>query len=54
MGFTEKQAIRDLRKVALTMSHNYNTPVDYWLRMPLDDLEEWLDAANEMEGEGEK
>ena len=38
-------------QASLSMASVYHTPVDYWLSVPLLELQEWADVAREMSEE---
>lgn len=35
-----------LRRTAMVLAQNNYTPVDYWLRLPLKELSEWVETNN--------
>lgn len=49
IGGEDEDSIADiLRKLALGMSSNFHSPLDYWLNLPIGELFEWTMKANEM------
>jgi hypothetical protein len=49
----EESMTKLIRKVCLSMSKGFNTPVTYWLELTVSELFEWTEAAKEaMEDDG--
>ncbi|MDF9845568.1 MULTISPECIES: hypothetical protein [unclassified Paenibacillus] len=44
----DKEGPRKLRKLAAAFSSAYFSPIPYWLGMPIKELYEWVDTANEL------
>ncbi|CAH8705087.1 hypothetical protein WDD9_000858 [Paenibacillus melissococcoides] len=42
---------RLLRERAAVLSIRFRTPISYWLELPLDELQEWIEIANDLGGE---
>ncbi|MDG0871026.1 hypothetical protein L5D93_00175 [Paenibacillus thiaminolyticus] len=42
---------RLLRERAAVLSIRFRTPIPYWLELPLDELQEWIEIANHLGGE---
>ncbi|WP_165979847.1 hypothetical protein [Paenibacillus dendritiformis] len=42
---------RLLRERAAVLSIRFRTPIPYWLELPLDELQEWIDIGGEIGGE---
>ena len=46
--------VKPLMELCLRLSEAYNTPVNYWLNLPVDELIEWLEVAEVLSDKQEK
>ncbi|OMD00047.1 hypothetical protein MKX34_26730 [Paenibacillus sp. FSL R5-0636] len=49
----DKEGARKLKKLAASLSSAYFSPIPYWLGMPVSEMYDWVDTANEMNKERE-